>query len=323
MNTVIPYLKEVFGDEVIVEPADEEVVRKVPFILANTYALWKGKILNKQVFFAVNKGEELLTPDQLRKQTDLLENVVKCPVILVLKSMESYNRNRLIQKKINFILENKQIFLPDLLVDLKDYLKPGRTRKEYLTPAAQYLLLFHLQLHNLNEYTFKKLQETLPYNYLTTSRAVENLTSMGISFTEGAKEKHLMFWEKGKNLWQKALPYLTSPVKKTVYINDELPEQFRILTSINALAHYTNIGDATTDHFAISARNFHRLHKQGEIQMFSEYDGQYKVEQWKYNPIVFGEERFVDRLSLYLIFRNTINERIEAELETMLEKMPW
>jgi hypothetical protein len=57
--------------------------------------------------------------------------------------------------------------------------------------------------------------------------------------------------------------------------------------------------------------------------MFSEYDGQHKVEQWKYNPILLGDGGYVDRLSLYLIFRNTSNERIEAELETMLERMSW
>ncbi len=323
MNTVIHYLKEVFGEEVVVEPAEDDVLRKVPFILTNTYALWKGKILNKQVYFAVYKGEELSTPDQFRKQTDLLENNLKEPVILVLKGMESYNRNRLIQKKVNFILENKQIFLPDLLVDLKDYLKPERERQEYLAPAAQYLLLFHLQKDNLNGFTYKQLQEVLPYNYLTITRAVEDLTSRGLSNTEGGKEKHLIFREGRKELWTMALPFLTSPVKKTVYINEELPEQFRILTNINALAHYTNIGDAPVDHFAISAKEFQRLHKKGTILMFSEYDGQYKVEQWKYNPILFGDEGYVDKLSLYLIFRNTSNERIEAELETMLERMSW
>jgi len=323
MNTVIPYLKEVFGEGVVVEPAEDGVIKKVPFILTNTYTLWQGKILNKQVYFAVNKGEELLTPDQLRKQTDLLENIVNEPVILVLKGMESYNRNRLIQKKVNFILENKQMFLPDLLVDLKDYLKPERARQEYLTPAAQYLLLFHLQKRNLNGFTYKQLQEVLPYNYLTISRAVEDLASKGLGNTEGGKERHLLLREGRKELWTKALPFLTNPVKKTVYINEELPEQFRILTNINALAHYTNIGAAPIDHFAIGAKEFQRLHKQGTILMFSEYDGQYNVEQWKYNPISFEDEGYVDRLSLYLIFRDTSNERIEAELETMLERMPW
>jgi hypothetical protein len=163
----------------------------------------------------------------------------------------------------------------------------------------------------------------LPYHYLTLSRAVEDLTSRGLSHKEGGKEKHLTFRQARNELWTKALPFLTNPVKKTVYINEELPEQRRILTNINALAHYTNIGDAPVDHFAISVKEFQRLHKQGTIHMFSEYDGQYKVEQWKYNPISFEDDGYVDKLSLYLIFRNTGNERIEAELEKMLKKMPW
>lgn len=323
MVTVINYLKEIFGEQVSIVEAPEEQVNKVPYYMANFYSLWKGELVTKHVYFATYKAGELLTPDQYKKQMDMLQGILEAPVILVLRGIESYNRNRLIQKKVNFILENKQIFLPSLLVDLKDYLKPERVRKGHLVPAAQYLLLFHIQKQSLDANTYKRLTGVLPYNYLTISRAVENLTHLGLCTTEGSKEKLLRFEEQRKDLWQKALPYLTNPVKKGVYINDELPVKYQIRTNINALAHFTAINDEPLSYFAISVRDFQILHKQGEIRMFSEYDGKYFIEQWKYDPTGLADHEFVDRLSLFLIFRDNKDERIEGELETMMEEITW
>ncbi|MCK9424303.1 MAG: hypothetical protein M0Q38_17085 [Bacteroidales bacterium] len=323
MNTITNYLNDIFGEQVNIVALTDAQMNKIPYYIGSLYTLWYGQLLNRHVYFAMHKDGELLTPDQYKKHMDILQGLLEAPVILVLKGTESYNRNRLIQKNINFILENKQIFLPSLLVDLKDYLKPAATRKEHLTPAAQFLLLFHLQKQSLDGANYKHVTEAVHYTYLTVSRAIETLTSFGLCKTEGGKEKFLRFEENRKELWQKALPFLMNPIKKSVFINDELPEQFRILTGINALAHYTNIGGAPMDQFAISVQDFQTLHKAGMIQMFSEYDGRYNVELWKYHPIIFDEQEFVDRLSLYLIFRTNRNERIEIELETMLENMPW
>jgi hypothetical protein len=323
MNTIASYLNDILGEQVIITPVSNEEVNRLPYYIGSLYALWKGELLTKRVYFARHKDNEFLTPDQYKKHMDNLQGFLDAPVILVLKGTESYNRNRLIQKKINFILENKQIFLPSLLIDLKDYLKPKRFRKEQLAPAAQYLLLFHLQKQNLNATTFRQLTEILPYNYLTVSRAVENLTRFELCLTEGGREKQLRFEENRKELWEKALPFLSSPVKKTVYINDELPERFRIVTGINALAHYTNIAGTIMDQFAINISEFHRLHREGKIYMYSEYDGRFNVELWKYQPIMLDNNEYVDKLSLYLIFRTSNNERIESELEIMMENMPW
>jgi hypothetical protein len=323
MNTITNYLNEIFGEHVNIVAVREAQMNKLPLYIGSLYTLWKVDLLNRHVYLALSKTDELQSPDQYKKHMDILQGILGVPVILVLKGTESYNRNRLIQKKVNFILENKQIFLPDLLVDLKDYLKPEKARKEHLTPAAQYILLFHIQKQSLNATTYKLLSGILPYNYLTVSRAVENLKSFGLCFMEGGKEKLFRFEENRKELWQKALPFLTNPIKKTVYINDDLPERYQMRTNINALAHYSAINDERLSYFAISVRDFQFLHKQGKIRMFSEYDGTYFIEQWKYEPTGLADHGFVDRLSLYLTFRDNKDERIEGEIEKMMGEIKW
>ena len=46
-----------------------------------------------------------------------------------------------------------------------------------------------------------------------------------------------------------------------------------------------------------------------------------QLELWKYPPALFGRNGKVDPISLYCSLKDTPDERIENELETMLEEM--
>ncbi|GAI77430.1 unnamed protein product, partial [marine sediment metagenome] len=155
------------------------------------------------------------------------------PIVLILPGMKAYNRNRLIQKHINFIIENKQIFIPSLMIDLKEYLTKPK-QKSILQPAAQCMILYHLQKQKLNYLNYKQLARLLQYRYLTISRAVENLNTLGICRVDGTKLKKIVFDLDKKELWEKALPFMNTPVKKKVYINDTLPDEIIFKTNINA-----------------------------------------------------------------------------------------
>jgi hypothetical protein len=269
------------------------------------------------------QGKELLTPGQYKKHQEVIGTLFGCPVILGFIRIESYNRIRLQQQNVDFVVADKQIFMPSFLIQLKDYSKPIIKVKTYLQPAAQSLLFFHLQKQNLNGLGFKAMAAILPYSYLTITRAIDILTSVDLCQVEGVKEKTVRFGNDRKEIWDKALPMLINPVKKIIYINDRLPENMAVQSNINALAHYTNINDENKKYLAISADNFWRLHKSGQIRMFSEYDGEYSVEQWKYNPMILADNGYIDKLSLYLIFRNDPDERINLEINHMINDFPW
>jgi len=322
MYDISNYIMETFGVPIHLVPVSKEI-ENLPFYLGSTFNFWKGTLFQKPVIFIENIEKELLPPDQLKKQIDNIRNIVGTPVILVLGRVESYKRNRIIQQGINFIMVNKQMYLPDFLVDLKDYLKPETKQKGNLIPPAQHLLLYHLQKESLDHTTYRQLTQKMPLVYLSVSRAVENLCRFGLCRTEGAKEKILHFEADRSGLWEKALPFFFNPVKKTIFVNQDIPRKEFKVSGINALAHYTNISGSPTDQYAVSEREFHKMHRQGLISLYSEHDGRYEVQLWKYNPIVDKNEEFIDRLSLYLIFRKEQNERVQIELENMLKKVFW
>jgi hypothetical protein len=322
MNDAIKYLEESFGKHIWINPEPLNT-NLLPTYLSVLYSIREASLYNHRVCFAEYKGSDLLTPAQYEKQQALIKDYLRCPVVFLFDRIESYNRNRLQQHNIDFVVTDRQIFMPAMLIHLKDYLKPIQRPKQNLTPAAQCLLLYHLEKHSLEGFGFQKISNLLRYSYLTITRAVDVLVVSGLCELEGTKEKTLKFDKQKKKIWEKALPMLINPVKKGLYINDHLSYNYAVQTNINALAHYSNINDEGRRYLAISVDNFRRLYKEGRIRMFSEYDGEFFVEQWKYDPMLLAEDEYIDRLSLFLIFRNDPDERINHEINQLISNFPW
>ena len=54
--------------------------------------------------------------------------------------------------------------------------------------------------------------------------------------------------------------------------------------------------------------------------MNKEY-GDIKVEVWKYSPALLSEDEWADRLSLYLCMKDSKDERIQMECDTLIEEI--
>ncbi len=323
MEKLTNYMEKVFGFKIKLNDIPGTDLKGLPFFIKEAYRFRYGLLRDVRIIFIELKGNEIFTPQQFKKHTEIIHDKLNDSVILLLPALESYNRNRLIQNKINFIIPGKQIFIPELLIDLKEYIQPVKKQTEYLQPAAQCLLFYHLQHKDLNDKTYRELAKILDYTYKTITRAVENLIALNLCRVTDTKTKHLQFEISGKELWDKAVPFLTKPFIKTGYLDELLPEQYLFRTNITALAHYTMIAEDKKTYFAIYNTNFNRLNKENKIMTFNDYDGRYFLEVWKYNPKTLAKKEFVDPLSLYMIFRDDVDERIEMECEKLLNEVPW
>ena len=183
-----------------------------------------------------------------------------------------------------------------------------------LSSNAQFLLLFHLQKELLNGLTTQQLAEKFNQNYRSMCRAVNNLQELELIELVGGKEKQIFFTEKGKNLWEKAQPFLQNPVERVLF-TDEILNLTK--SSINALAHYTMLNDEQKRYYAVDKHDFRSLNI-----ATNKYFGENEIEIWRY-PALLTENSFVDKLSLILLFKNTDNERIEIELENMINEIKW
>lgn len=264
--------------------------------------------------------DEAITPMKYKKITDQVEDVVSMPVAVLLEdSMIYVKRERLINQGVYFIISDKYVFLPSLIVNAQIKKKE---KKDRLSPAAQYILLYYLLSEKAkSNFTIKELEEITPYNYVAIARAVTCLEDCGLCQTEvdNSRTKHIHFADSKRELWGKSQKHLFSPIKRTMY-SDLKPEGNFCISGINALSHYSHLNSEQYETLAIWEKNFNPSSDQ-----FNEIEGLYKIEIWKYPTSIPYQEKneFVDKISLYLSMKNEPDPRIEKELEIIIEEMKW
>lgn len=318
MNGLILYLKQILGVEIVVAPLEKQLFKSLPLYITASYHVEETNLMGKRVCLLESQGDELYTPDQLSKQMQLVEQKTSLPAVFVFQQVASYNLKRYVQKGINFIVPMKQLFIPSLLIDIRKVSDTSKTEEKTISPLAQFILLYHLQKELLDGLTMIELSKKLSHTYLNISRAVGSLKTFRLCELAGGKEKQIQFKSDKKKLWAEALPVLQNPINKTVYTDEFLSSKDYCRSGINALSFYTELNDEQKAYYAINKEEFKKLSFTADKQY-----GENSIEIWKYDPRPLADGNVIDRLSLFLIFRDNQDERIQIELEKMTEKMTW
>lgn len=329
MEKLNSYIIEVLGTDITREPVTNKEAEKLPFYIKESFRLFHGKLLGQKIILAAIENETQPTTLQLDKQVEQLKNVFNKKVVLVIERLTAIDRNRLIKKGINFIVPGTQLYLPDLLIDLKETYTKRKTKKDKLLPSAQFILLYKI-LHRqepIEEWTFKQLAEKFQYTQTAIGKAIENLKSFDLCTTEGSKEKYIRFNREINELWQEALPLFTSPVLKTVY-TDKLPDDtFLLQCNASALPEYSDMSASRQEYRAIEKGLFQMVKKHSQWLHLNEHEGQYCIEVWKYNPLILAaditHDNNVDPLSLYLSMKDHTDTRIEMAMDQIIKKYIW
>lgn len=334
MKKLTAYIKSILGIEAAIQPLDKPKMDKLPMYLKESYKWHKAILIDRTCLFAELKEETLFGMAQIEKHVEQAKNTFDLPVIVIFNKLEAYNRKRLIERRVAFIVPNKQLYMPELFIDLKDYNNAAPKEINTFTPIAQQLFLLYLLDKNksilLEQKTFKELAVLLKTNPMAITRAVENLKQHEIIVVTEGKEKFVQFKLERHELWNDAMQrnLLVTPIIKQVYV-DELPLANNLLLSnASALPEYTDMNDVRQQYYAIEKNVFYALQKKKELINANKHEGEYCLEVWKYNPTLLSELEqpdapVVDPLSLYLSLKDSHNERIEMALEQIIEKYTW
>ena len=170
-------------------------------------------------------------------------------------------------------------------------------------------------------FTIRYLQGIMPYNYLALSRAVIHLENCGLCRTskDGTGTKIIHFACPKRELWQKSQKILSSPVKKILYSDSLLEENFS-MSRMNALSQYSHLNPEPYGSIAV----WDRIFRTSDFPC-NDIEGNYRIEIWKYPATMPGQpnSNVVDKLSLYLSMKEETDARIEKELEILIERMKW
>jgi hypothetical protein len=336
MKKTLRYIEETMGIQPTATPLAKSYLERLPIYIHETFKLYSINLFNTGIILAELKNEDELSIQQTEKQVQQIKNLLNVKVVVVLENIQAYNRKRLIEKGINFIVPGKQLYMPDMLIDLREsFVHPKvKQKNETLLPSAQFILIYHIihrnQQWKLEEHPFKEIAQKLAYTPMAITNAIDNLKYHELIEVEGEKEKFIRFRYDRHKLWNIAHQQniLVNPVIKTVYVDEKPESLFLLQSNASALPEYTDLNPSRQEYFAIEKTVFYGLQKSNALVNMNEYEGRYALEVWKYNPLTLVDElpndrAVVDPLSLYLSVKESRDERIEMALEQILEKFIW
>lgn len=309
-------------------------VDNLPFFLRDSYTFYAVSLLNTPCLLMVARDNNEQTPATIRKQMLQVQAKWDGEVIYLCSSVSAYNRKRLIEQKVPFVVPGNQMYLPMLGIDLREHFRQIRTAAPgKLSPSTQTVIL-HALLHGPGkDYTPSRLAKLYPnldkskwYTVMTLTRAFDELESLGLAevLIEG-RERVLRFSEGKKALWERSREFMRSPVKKRTFIRplggnwgEGLP------AGLTALAHFTMLAPPSNPVYAVDVNGWKSMNLLYSIEELPTPEPQsYEIEIWNYSPLLFQEDYVVDRFSLYLSLQDSNDERVQSALEKMMEEVLW
>lgn len=287
------------------------------------FDFYEGVYRETALLFIKPKGENP-TPRNCQITASRMESLFNKPVVFILKPGPGYERQRLIEKGVFFVISNKYANLPMLIVNEN---VSSRKIANKITPVAQYLLLYHLEVQSLNGMSAMEITQLVPYSYSSVTLGLTCLDDLGIAkkiFLK-SKIKRIQFSHKGKTLWDKIQPVLLNPVERRLYCDELNTPVFFPMSGIKALSHFSSLIPDDNINLAITSKEYKELEKDGAIEGGNFFDGKFILEIWKYPPIKERDVpgKYVDKLSLVLSLKDDHDPRVQKELEEIINTMQW
>ncbi len=316
LKPVIDYLAELTGYEVKRQTHAKRDGDKLPLAIASCYSLCDVEFMETNLTIAIPTEQDSISPMKLAKHQTKMMETFHHPVVFALESVESYKISRLTRAKVNFIIPGKLIFIPSMLVILRELKNKAKVMPEKMPPVAQMLVLYHLEKGTIDGLNTLEIANLTGLAYPTINVALRWLQLNGIITLIGGKQKLVQIIMSKIELLEKSLPLMSSPIERILYT--DIKPAGSLFAGETAMGHYTMLAEPTTPVVAINKA----IAKDNAAIMSKEY-GDIRVEVWKYAPTLLSVDGWVDRISLYLCLKDSEDERIQIECETLIEEMKW
>jgi hypothetical protein len=277
------------------------------------------------------KSEKQPPAGQVAKHAQTAIQELGSNVAFVFPTLPAYERKRLIQKHVPFVVPGSQTYLPMALIDLREQrsIRHGNSANtgDKLTAPCQALLLYYLQKEVHQDMSLSQWAETLGYSPMTLTRVRRELEALelGVSQWQG-RMMLLLLNEDRRALWNSAFPYMTSPVNELSHARVLRDDTSSLIESgATALARLTSMSAPRTPVYAMSSVGIKAAIEEGRLAREpAEDDDTIIIEHWRYAPGILSHDGpTVDPLSLYLSLVEDPDERVQDALADLLGSMRW
>jgi len=328
MNDMIERILRYLGELLGARPQVKEwSAATLPLHLRERYRLFRTHVFGREWVLALEgDGWEPGTPSEYRNQAQQIEKAVDAPVALAVASLTSSVRNRMVQMNVPFVVPGTQVFLPLCMVNLQERYGDRLPRSgRPLSPTAQTMVLYQILRGGLETLSSKQIARTLGYSEMAIVKARSELEANRLCASRRyGKEVRLECDLPSRLLWDRALPYLRTPVVKRHWCSVTKPFPDAKVAGITGLAERGDLSDDPIPTYAIEKKRFQGLLKEGAIRVCSHReDANTAIEAWAYDPALLADGEAVDLLSLFLSLRADPDERVQSALSGMMEGLTW
>ncbi len=325
VNHLLASLKDYLRDTLDIPIHPHEWEGTLPHFLRHAYRLYSVKLFTTRILLALDKGLEEQTPAVIRKHFRLLQEADgnDREIVYVKEQLSAFNRKRLVEYMIPFIVPGNQMYLASLGIDFREHFRRKQTAPRQLSPSTQALLINLLIQPEAKRHTPQSAAREFKYSSMSMSRAFSEMEVLNlVKVKRAGRERILQLSDSPSRIWKAALPYLRSPVGKRVIIQecDELAGLPKANQS--ALSEYTMLAPPKRPVYAVEQAKWKVIRQTIDTTSIPRLDPQaVELEIWRYTPRHFLTESLVDPLSLYLSLKDDQEERIAVNLEELLKEV--
>ena len=314
------YLLKTFGLRINIKPLTGV---SLPFYLPNLFSMATTEIKGSILLLCTLASEKKPSPAQFKKYAVELHDRTGLEPVFIFPGLNSWDRARLIEGRISFIVPGHQLYLPILLIDLREHFDRERGKPDRLSYPAQFLVVMEILYGRVEGKTVRELSREFTFSATTMSRAVRELLALDLVETGEGKARPLHFVLDKRGLWTAALPYLQSPVKSMWYTPSSSPLQSLPYAGMSALARLSMMNEDERQCYAVSYATAKPLIEKGIFHAHPLKDTDHLIEVWAYDPhdLSGKDSSTVDPLSLYLSLASENDERVRKAIEGLVKEI--
>jgi len=320
MDNTMRYLKDIFGNDV--KTQYDKFYNAFPMYMMERYIFRFVKLPHEEQSYVLVKPlkKQDININQLKKQIKQIYGYADAVPVFVFESLRLSQRNIMIRNHIPFIQPDNQIYIPNVMMNLSQKEVVIKEYAEEFSVAAQVTYIY-LLLNGIEETNAPRLEKEIPYSKITLSRALAELVSRGLVYTEGNATRKMYKPITKEELWEKGKRFLFNPVEKVFYSDYSLDRSDLFVSGETALIRLgTTLDGPEIGYYAASAEKIRNLDKKCFVNKYDINSEEYLVvEQFRYNPGFLSRSRYVDVISLYAQLKDSDDERVQIALEELLE----
>ena len=166
----------ILGRAITLQPLSKKQLKGITIGDSLAYHFFDGEYRGIRLIFLKSKDGNP-SPKVCSITANRVSDIMGCPVVFILESSPSYERQRLIDKDVFFVMGDKFANLPMLVAN--ERIRKSRPAKR-LTPTAQYILLYHLQVESLEGLSARDMSNKFPYSYESITLGLTCLSDLGL-----------------------------------------------------------------------------------------------------------------------------------------------